>query len=160
MGGAAFVPGNSTPDAEFNFWFDPHAAEIMVSAGVPMVMFGLDVTHKARMTPERMAALKATGSKVTDVVVGMMAHYGAVDPCLHDPCVIAYLIDPTLFSGVDARISVECASPMTIGRSVAAISERHRKGGQKNAHVITEVDNERLFDLLDQRLKFFDQPQS
>jgi purine nucleosidase len=47
MGGAAFKPGNSTPAAEFNFMIDPHAAQIMLTAGVPMTMFGLDVTHQA-----------------------------------------------------------------------------------------------------------------
>lgn len=156
MGGAAFCPGNSTPEAEFNVWFDPHAAEIVLSSGVPMVMFGLDVTNHARMTAARLDALKTGAGRIGAAAIAMMRHYGSGDPCLHDPCVIASLIDPTLFEGVDARVSVECASPLSMGRTVAAVSDRHRKGLPATCRVITNVDDERLFRLLDERLRRLD----
>ncbi|MDS9146156.1 nucleoside hydrolase, partial [Streptococcus pneumoniae] len=49
MGGAA-VGGNMSPSAEFNAYVDPHAVEIVFRSGVPIVMSGLDVTHKAFVT--------------------------------------------------------------------------------------------------------------
>src|SRR5262249_17932156 len=47
MGGAAFCPGNVSPVAEFNVFVDPHAAHVVLGSGLPLTMFGLDVTHQA-----------------------------------------------------------------------------------------------------------------
>lgn len=156
MGGAAFCPGNSTPEAEFNVWFDPHAAEVVLTSGVPLVMFGLDVTRLAHMTPERLEALRMQAGPVGAAAVAMMRRYAIGDPLLHDPCVIANLIDPSLFDGVDAAVSVDVTSPLTVGRTVAAVSERHRAGRAANCRVITGVDDERLFKLLEERLARFE----
>jgi purine nucleosidase len=65
MGGAAFCSGNTTLEAEFNVWFDPHAAQIVASSGVPLVMFGLDVTGQAIMTTERLNALESHAGRIT-----------------------------------------------------------------------------------------------
>ncbi|MBK0367218.1 pyrimidine-specific ribonucleoside hydrolase RihA [Salmonella enterica] len=48
MGGAMAL-GNWTPAAEFNIYVDPEAAEIVFQSGIPVVMAGLDVTHKAQI---------------------------------------------------------------------------------------------------------------
>lgn len=151
MGGAAFVPGNITPVASFNFYSDPHAAQIVLSSGVKLTMFGLDVTRQARITPQVCEQVRA-GGRVAEAAVAMMTGYGALDPSLHDPCVIAHLVDPTLFEGVDALVSVECASTLTMGQSVAARTERNLAGRSPNCRVVTHVDAERLFALLASRL--------
>ncbi len=152
MGGAAFCPGNSTPAAEFNFMIDPHAAEIMLTAGVPMTMFGLDVTHQAVITRPWMERVEAKAGPIARAAIAMMRSYGAGDLCLHDPCVIAHLIEPGLFSGVDAWVEVECAAPLARGQSIAAVRERHRAGRAPNCRVMTALDHERLFALLEERL--------
>ncbi|HTI01424.1 MAG TPA: nucleoside hydrolase [Acidisoma sp.] len=156
MGGAAFRPGNSTPAAEFNFMIDPHAAQVMLTAGVTLTMFGLDVTAQALITPDWMADVEAAGGPITRAAIAMLRAYGHGDPCLHDPCVIAHFIDPSLFQGVDAWVEVETTSPLARGQSIAAVAERHRAGRAPNAHVITGLDTARLFALLREKLLSLD----
>lgn len=150
MGGAAFCPGNIKERAEFNFYFDPHAAQAVVASGIPMVMFGLDVTHKAIITKERTERLKRLG-KISGTIADMLNAYGAGDPCLHDPCVIAYLIEPEIFSGVEGFVEVDCSSPLAIGQSVVSVTKRELAGRAPNCLVMTEVDHDRLFALLEER---------
>src|SRR3954451_22611955 len=57
--GGAIAEGNVTPAAEFNIWCDPEAAHRVFSSGIPVTMVGLDVTHRARLTPERAQGLRA-----------------------------------------------------------------------------------------------------
>jgi purine nucleosidase len=152
MGGAAFRPGNSTPAAEFNFMIDPHAAQIMLTAGVPLTMFGLDVTAQAMITRPWMDRVEAKAGPIARSAIAMMRAYGFGDPCLHDPCVIAHLIDPSLFAGVDAWVEVDCVSPLARGQSIAAVKDRHRAGRAPNCRVITALEDGRLFALLEDRL--------
>ena len=46
MGGSWLAGGNITPVAEANIYNDPEAAEIVFKSGLPIIMVGLDVTHK------------------------------------------------------------------------------------------------------------------
>ena len=69
---------------------------------------------------------------------------------LHDPCVIAYLIDPTLFSLKHVHVAVETASELTLGQTVAdwwAVTDR-----TPNCHVADQAEDERFFALLSERL--------
>jgi purine nucleosidase len=63
MAGAYFEVGNITPSAEFNIFVDPQAADIVLNAGVPIVMLPLDVTHKLLTTPKRLEALASIGNR-------------------------------------------------------------------------------------------------
>lgn len=51
MGGAAFVGGNVTPMAEYNFYADPEAARRVVREAHPKLV-GLDVTNHATVPPK------------------------------------------------------------------------------------------------------------
>ncbi len=158
MGGAAMVPGNTTPSAEFNIYVDPHAAHVVFECGRPIVMLGLDVTHKALTTPERLAAIRALGTPVGDAVAGMLAfydrhdieRYGMPGGPLHDPCVVAWLLRPDMFAGRAARVHIETQSERTMGRTVVdwwAIG-----GEEANALVIDEIDSDAFYGLLTERL--------
>ncbi len=103
-----------------------------------------------------MERVEAKAGPIARAAIAMMRSYGYGDPCLHDPCVIAHLIDPTLFGGVDAWVEVECAAPLARGQSIAAVKERHRAGRHPNCRVMTMLDNERLFALLEDRLLSLD----
>ncbi len=159
MGGAAIIPGNVTPVAEFNIHADPHAARIVLESGVKLVMFGLDVTHQAITTPERMAAIRDIGGPVADAVTGMLTfydrhdieRYGAPGGPLHDPCVIAYLLQPDLFDGKECHVTVETESEATIGQTVADWWGVTGKG--VNCRVINRIDADGYYALIVDRLK-------
>lgn len=152
MGGAAFCPGNSSPRAEFNFLVDPEAAEIVLSAGIPMVMLGLDVTGKVRIEERHVAALERAGSAASAAAGALLRAYGSSDPCLHDPCAILYYVAPALFSGVAAHVQVLPYPAEARGSVVAAVSQRHLDGRPTNCLVLTDCRSEELFALLTDRL--------
>lgn len=107
MGGAIDRPGNVTPYGEFNFWADPLAAQIVAQSGAKLAVFPLDVTAQAVMTPAWLRRLAAGPSKSERALSAMLRVYGEQDPLLHDPCPIAYLVDPSLFGGETGDLQVE-----------------------------------------------------
>ena len=60
--GGAHDHGNSTASAEFNIWLDPEAARIVVNCGRPIRMVPLDATHRALVSGDDCAALRALGT--------------------------------------------------------------------------------------------------
>lgn len=152
MGGAAFGPGNTTPSAEFNIYVDPQAAHVVLSNGAPLTMFGLDVTSTIVADGERIASLRALPGRKARTVVEMLTAYAKGDPCLHDPCVIAWLMEPSLFRGVDAYVEVDCAPGPNYGRTVAATLPRHLADRRPNCHVITAGEQDRIFAMIENQL--------
>ena len=157
MGGAIGL-GNVTPAAEFNIYVDPHAAEVVFEAGVPLVMLGLDVTHQALLTPHRLQAIRDIGTPLSRTVVELLEFYGIYDQTrrgrvgapLHDPCVIAYLLDPALFGGRACHVAIETQGEHTLGRTVVDWSRRTRHA--PNATVIDQIEADGFFALLTERL--------
>ncbi|KJZ21008.1 nucleoside hydrolase [Loktanella sp. S4079] len=158
MGGAYFEVGNITPAAEFNIYVDPEAAKIVFDSGVPLVVMPLDVTHKALTTKARVDAFRAMNTKVGDMVAAWtdfferfdMEKYGSEGAPLHDPCTIAYLIDPTLFSGRHINVEIETDSDLTLGMTVAdwwRVTDR-----EPNALFVGDLDAEGFYALLADRL--------
>lgn len=157
MGGAVGA-GNVTPSAEFNVFADPHAASVVFAAGAKLTMIGLDVTHQAIVTTERLAAIRAIDTPVGRAAAGLLEHYHRVDverhgvagSPLHDPCVIAYLLRPDLFSGREAFVEVETQGEATLGRTVVDLWGA--TGREANATVIEHIDADGFFELLIERL--------
>ncbi len=158
MGGAYFEVGNITPTAEFNIYVDPEAAHAVMASGVPITMAPLDLTHRVLTTNERLGALRAIGNRTGAAVAGLLgfserfdlAKYGSIGAPLHDPTVIAYLLRPSLFKGKTINVSIETASPLTLGMTVAdwwQITDRPR-----NVHFLREADDVGFYELLVERL--------
>jgi purine nucleosidase len=158
MGGGFFEGGNTTPAAEFNVYVDPHAADVVFRSGVPLTMLPLDVTHQARILPDYLARIRALGTPVGEAVAGMLEYYERYDRDryaldggpLHDPCVIAYLLDPDLFGGRDCNVQIETGSELTMGMTV--VDWWGMTGLPANCRVIGGVDSAGFFDLLIGRL--------
>ncbi|CAH0339437.1 nucleoside hydrolase [Rhizobium sp. CECT 9324] len=147
MGGAAFCPGNTTPLAEFNFAVDPHAAAIVFDSGIPITMLGLDLTRQAVVTEDMICKAQGTGTAAADEAAHLLSNYGAKDPCLHDPSAIAWMLSPEIFTTVEGRVSICTDNGPAAGQVVAAISDRHLAGRNRNCTIVTGVDAEAFREL-------------
>ena len=108
--GGAIAEGNMTPAAEFNIWADPEAAQRSSTRASPVTMIGLDVTHRALLTPAIRAAARTdgSGSFVADLVDFFTVYhertYGWDGAPIHDAVALAHLIaGPARHDGTPQR---------------------------------------------------------
>jgi purine nucleosidase len=158
MGGAYFEVGNATPAAEFNIYVDPEAAEIVFGSGVPLTVMPLDVTHKALTTAPHIQGFRDMGTRVGQAVAEWTDFFERFDKekyhspgaPLHDPCVIAWLLEPGLFSGRRINVEIETEGRFTTGMTVAdwwGVTDR-----PKNALFMGDIDADGFFALLTERI--------
>ncbi|QCR32482.1 nucleoside hydrolase [Lysinibacillus sp. SGAir0095] len=169
MGGAA-VGGNMSPIAEFNAYVDPHAVEIVFRSGIPIVMSGLDVTHKAFVTPNEAKRILDIGGEFAEKAYQLVTYYFDVikktpfheenyDQVLHfhDVCAVMYLLRPELFKGQTCYVEVSLEG-ITAGATVVDYTNRTAKA--PNVHVLHSVNREdfveefmRAVDIISSRLR-------
>ncbi len=161
MGGAMREGGNRSPSAEFNVLADPEAADIVFNCGRPITSMGLDVTHQVLSTRERVARIRALGNPVADATAGMLSFfhrydtkkYGSEGAPLHDPCTVAWLLQPGLFETRRCNVSVETQSELTLGHT--AVDFWHVTDRPHNVDWTWKVDADGFYELLIQRLARF-----
>ncbi|SUQ58238.1 Pyrimidine-specific ribonucleoside hydrolase rihA [Raoultella terrigena] len=162
MMGGAMVLGNWQPAAEFNIYVDPEAAEIVFQSGIPVVMAGLDVTHRAQIHDMDIERFRQVGNTVATIVAELLdffmeyhkdAKWGFTGAPLHDPCTIAWLLKPELFTCVERWVGVETQGKYTQGMTV--VDYYFLTGNQPNTTVLLDVDREGFVDLLAERLAFY-----
>jgi purine nucleosidase len=158
MGGGYFEGGNTTPVAEFNIYVDPQAAEIVFHSGVPITQVPLDLSHQMLSTNRRVAAFRALGNRTGVATAEMLEFferfdeqkYGWEGGPLHDPCVIAWLIQPELFKGRKVNVEIETESELTLGMTVVdywGVTDRPR-----NVMFLRSGDAEGYYRLLTERI--------
>ncbi len=125
MGGAAQVPGNITPVAEFNMWADPDAAELVLSSGIPFTMVDLDASHRWLFRPADLAALEAAGpgtalaARLLRVYMEAYRRSGGDGTCpLHDPLAVGVCADESFVTLAEGAVIVESAAELTRGQTV------------------------------------------
>nr|WP_216320340.1 nucleoside hydrolase [Deinococcus aestuarii] len=157
MGGST-AGGNRTPSAEFNALADPHAVHIVLGSGVPLRMFGLNVTMQVIATPDRLDALRALGNRAGAVSAELLTFYAGVyreryglsGGALHDPVAVAAVLRPELFEMKPMSVGVELQEGLNFGRTVCDLYGVTRQ--PVNAEVAVGVDDEGVFGLLLERL--------
>jgi purine nucleosidase len=156
MGGARSEGGNITASAEYNIYADPDAAAVVFASACPLVVIGLDATHQVRGTPQRNDAIRALGNDVASLVADTLDFSntlpgnmeGATGGPLHDPCVIAYLLAPELFTLRPCSIRVETKSDLTRGHTAVEFRPDYW-GRPYNASWVTHIDGDGIFALLE-----------
>jgi purine nucleosidase len=149
--------GNWTPGAEFNAAMDPEALAILLAAGRPTTLVTLELTAQALVTPERIATLRGLGgghclNACCDIMAAVppsrrLGHRGHP---LHDPCAVAWLVAPGLFTARDVAVQVECGTGP--GRGRTHIDRWGRSEAAPNARLLETLDPDGFFALLGERL--------
>ena len=64
MGGSSNALGNITKFAEYNFWVDPEAADIVLNSGIPITVIGWDPSlYDAMIDTEKIQEIESIGTK-------------------------------------------------------------------------------------------------
>lgn len=125
MGGGTF--GNRTTMAEFNLWADPHAAATVVRSGAPLVMAGLDVTHRFQATEPRIAAVRAVGGTLATTLADLFdffsenyrsRHDDMAGAAVHDPLSVLAICRPDLFTSTARFVDIVTDGEHTRGMTV------------------------------------------
>ena len=158
MGGAFETYGNVTPTSEFNLYADPHAAQVVCDAGIPLVFVPLDVTMKSILTTDMITRYADPGTPAavfvrdcTEQYVEFHRQHRDVDGCfLHDPLAVAVAFQENLVTMAPARVDVETAGDLTSGMAVSDL--RPSAALPPNARVCLKLDADAFVTLFSERV--------
>ena len=160
MGGSQY-DGNVTPKAEFNFWVDPDAVDIVFRSGVPIVMCGLDSTEHAYLTIDELKALQGRDTKVKELFDHIMSFMigrreAATEDdklqTIYDAITIAYVLDPSIGKTEKHSVLVETKG---INKGWTIIDRRNRAGNPLTVEVLTWADRDKFKAMLEEMLEYY-----
>ena len=150
----------SRPFMEFNTFVDAEATKIVFESGVPITMFGYDVTYRVLFDQDTVDRLRALGNRTGGMVADLLSYFrenhnkaltrlelGDRAP-IHDACAVAGVIDPTLVTDsrrmhVDINIGGEFFDGATVCDYAGALEAL-----PKNVEVVYDMDTGRFLDSL------------
>jgi purine nucleosidase len=169
MAGAYRSPGNTAPTSEWNVAVDPEAMQAVLSAweaaeGVSRpVALGLDVTERAKMTPDHLARIHAAAGNpeaspiltfIDDALRFYMEFHSRYDgfygAFIHDALAVASALDPTLVRTEALPVEVELTGSHTTGETVTDWRRVWRRA--PNLDIAVEADTDKFFDRFIERV--------
>jgi inosine-uridine nucleoside N-ribohydrolase len=155
--GGAHNHGNTTASAEFNIWVDPEAARIVVNCGRPIRMIPLDATHRALVSQEDCARLRALGTPAAQAAATFtekrITGYDLIQPMhrlgaapVHDALAVCAIIDPSIVTTQFINVDVETRGELTDGCTVCDF--KHRSQREPNVHFATDADEPKFVRML------------
>jgi inosine-uridine nucleoside N-ribohydrolase len=158
--GGAHDHGNITASAEFNIWLDPESARVVVNCGRPIRMVPLDATHRALVSTDDAARLRALGTPAGEAaarfVLQRIDGYDATQPMprkdgalaapVHDALAVCAIIDPSILTTEHIPVDVEVHADLSIGRTVCDF--RFRSGKPANVHFAMDADEPKFVRML------------
>jgi purine nucleosidase len=158
MGGAILEYGNTTPQAEFNIYVDPHAAHIVFHSGIPITLIPLDVTHKCIFLQPHVDRLMQFPSPVSRFIRDAIEIYlkyslelGYSGSALHDPLTLATIIQPELLTLKEYYVDVDISGGVSMGKTFADILNVTKK--PVNMKVAMHVRGNDFIELFMQRME-------
>jgi purine nucleosidase len=172
MVGAYRTAGNTAPTTEWNASVDPEALQIVLDAweraavadgrvARPLAL-GLDVTERAKMTPEHLERLADRGGGpegrlvrfVSDALRFYFEFHGRYDgfygAFIHDALAVAVALDASLGRSEALAVEVELAGRLTAGETVT--DWRRAWGRAPNLDIVVEADVASFFDRFVERV--------
>jgi pyrimidine-specific ribonucleoside hydrolase len=163
MGGSAGRGGNVTAAAEFNVWADAEAAQAVVTAGLPTVLVGLDVTLPTVLTEEgiaRFAAAGPIGAQAAAILQQYLDHargaYGTSGVVVHDALALTEAIAPGTLGAVRRDVVVDTG--LGAGRGQTIVDRRRVSASPTAVDVAEQVDSAAAVEFLVARLARLDRP--
>tara|TARA_B100000925_G_scaffold104424_1_gene77036 strand:+ start:64 stop:1011 length:948 start_codon:yes stop_codon:yes gene_type:complete len=142
MGGSWLAGGNITPVAEANIYNDPEAAEIVFKSGLPIIMVGLDVTHKVFLSQkdiDKLSSLNNSGKfleKISNIYIKFYKDTRNMDGCFfHDATAVIAMTNPEFFKYKNARVYVS-KDNLTRGQTVVYLKDLKHE---------TTINDDRVF---------------
>jgi len=161
MGGAVLEAGNVTPAAEFNFFADPEAVDVVIGSREDVKVVGLDATHQVVLTPEMIASRLGNGATriFVEASTRPVIEYGEQSSgsegiFLHDPLAVAAVIDPSLLAFEKMKVAIETGGCVATGALVAdrrPYADPRRLAGRP-IHYAMGVEAARFLDLFCERI--------
>lgn len=157
--GGGYHTGNWSAVAEFNIKIDPEAAHIVFNTPWPLTMVGLDLTHQALATPEVQARIAALATRPARFVQELLLFFGDTyrreqgfaSPPVHDPCAVAYVIDPQVMTVRKVPLDVELHGTLTLGMTVADF--RQPPAEDCHTQVAVQLDQHYFWQMIEDALR-------
>ncbi|WP_221366894.1 nucleoside hydrolase [Clostridium perfringens] len=147
MGGAYKSHGNCSPEAEFNYWVDPHGArEFLKKFNGEFTMVGLDVTREIVLTPNLREMIHQFKDEIGDFIYDITRFYvdfhweqeRTLGCVINDPLAVEYFINRELCEGFKAYVDIACED-ISMGQSVVDVADFYKK--RKNVFVLDKVNS-------------------
>lgn len=152
MMGGGCEEGNITAVAEANIGKDPEACSVVFESGIPIELYGLNVTHKALILKEEFGMFKEAKGRVTRFVGELLEFFAiyytgrrGLPGCpIHDACAVLGLVEPRMFDFEYMQMKVDLYGGVTRGAIGFDLRTEPRRDRPYTGKAAVDVDREKF----------------
>lgn len=159
-GGSVACPGNASPTAERNFYFDPTSAQEVFSSATTKSLVPLDITEEVRFSVDLLEQLPSKFTRAGSLLHKILPfafrsahqHLGRELIPLYDPTAMLAILEPQLFTWEKMAGKVETSGELTKGTTV--FDQRLRRNWPINMEVSTGIDTSEAINAIIRGLRY------